>query len=89
MWTVMWRGYPSFDEDVCWDEEYNYFDTQAEAEKFASVLEDSYSERNCTSDHPWYKSKFYAWEIGEEYIRSNRYKWALWKASTVQKGEQK
>lgn len=82
MWTVFKRCY-GLDLDVCWDGEYDYFDTKEEAEKFASALEESYSPKFCTPDHPWYKSKFYAWEVNEDYLRHNQYQNALLRAEGV------
>ena len=83
MYTVFRKCW-GLDQDVCWDEEYDYFESEKEAQKFARELEYSYTdEAGCPPEHPWYGSKFYVQEISEEYIRSKRNTYANWMANMV------
>ena len=68
MWTVMRKGHGGVDDDVCFDGEYKYMDTKAEASKLARELEDSYSPLKCSLMNPWCGSKFYAWEVPDSYL---------------------
>ncbi len=81
MWTVFVRN-PGIDEDFCFENDYDYFKSKKAAEKFASELEDNYRDEEWLG-HKYYKCKFYAWEISEEYISNKQWQWALQMAENV------
>lgn len=81
MWTVF-RKRIGIDEDFCFENDYDYFDDREEAENFAKELETCYADSSWDG-HPYYRSKFYAWEITQEYVDQKCCQYALWKASLV------
>jgi len=74
-WTVFRKCYPSYDEDMCWEKEWDYFDNREEAIKRANDMESNFSDKEWEG-HPYYKCKFYAEEISEEYIAEKQRRWA-------------
>lgn len=81
MWTVFRRCY-GLDEDMCEIGERDYFTFKAEAEAVAKELEECYADDGWDG-HPYYKSKFYAWEVTKSYIESVNHRWAMQKANAV------
>ena len=82
LWTVRRKCYPQFDEDMCWEEEVDYFDKRENAVKWASYLEAIYKE-DCWDGHPRYNSRFYADTITQEEIDEKQRRWARQMANSV------
>lgn len=84
MYTVMRRSICGIDDDVCWDHEYEYFESEKKAERFAKQLEESYSAKaGCLPEHPWYGSKFYVWKLPDNYLKSREHQNILWQTANV------
>lgn len=82
MWTVYRKGVFGRDLDYCWENEFDYFDNKADAEKMAKELEKNFADDGWDG-HRDYKASFYAAEISEDVIRQKQYQHALWMANMV------
>ena len=81
MWTIMVRSYPML-EDFCWEHDIPYFTRKAEAIKEAEKLQKIWSQPD-GNGHKYYKAKFYAEKITEEYIAAKQHRWAMEMASRM------
>lgn len=73
--------YEIYRHTICGDrdiEDFDYFDSKADAEELAKELTDRFS--NEMDNHPWSGDKFFVREISEQVIEDRQRSWAIQRA---------
>ncbi len=82
LYGVFRKGLFGNDTDFCEENELNYFDSFNEANKVADELTECYADDDWYG-HKYHRSKFYAKEISEEYLRSRQQSWVNMKVANM------